>query len=367
MKDVLNERLRQIFEELTSIDAVSGREAPVAKYILDFVKSLGLEGYTDGAASLSKGNSGNVIVPVCGGGEFFLAAHMDTPRSTANLKRIFREDRITSDGTTPLGVDDRGGLSSILYALERAVKDKTLQPCTLLFTVCEETSMAGSIYYKPSGNIKCGFTFDSYMSPGAYVSGTCGLIEFEMKIMGKSAHAGISPEKGVNAIQIAAEAMTLFPFGRAEENNTANIGIVNGGTATNVVCDEVSLTGELRSESKEHGEERLNQIIKDFTKVCAAYGGKMQCSWHWDFRPYKISAGDVPLVKFSKVAEAVGLTVMPMHSMGGSDANSFNAKGVKTINLGVGAQNPHGNDEFILYEDFENAAEIAYGLMTCVK
>jgi tripeptide aminopeptidase len=360
----LDERLKQIFVELTSIDAVSGSEAPVADYIEHFVKNLGLSCYRDDANKLSMGNTGNVIVPIMGGGEFFLAAHMDTPRSTKNLKHQFLPDRITSDGTTPLGVDDRGGLSSILFSLEKAVANKTLLPCTLLFTVCEETSMAGSLTYKPAEGIKYGFTFDSFMSPACIVSETCGLIDFEFVINGKSSHAGISPEKGINAIMIAAEAMTKFPFGKLGDKETANIGIINGGSGTNVVCDKVFLHGEVRSGTKEKGEAMINKIIADFRQTCEKHGGKLDAKYSWDFVPYEIHGEDLPFKHFAKVASSLGLKVIPMKSMGGSDANSLNAKGIKTINLGVGAQNPHGNDEFILYKDFTNAAEIAYQLLT---
>ena len=361
---VLDERLKQIFIELTSIDAVSGKEAPVAEYINKFIGNFGLKGFADGASDLSNGNSGNMIVEILGGGEHLLVAHMDTPRPTARLNHQFHQDRITSDGTTPLGVDDRGGLSSILFALERAVRDGNLKPCTLLFTVCEETTLAGSIYYKPAPAVKYGFVFDSYLSPGNFVSETCGAINFELVVRGVSAHAGISPEKGVNAIKIAAEAMAGFPFGRIDEVTTANIGIVKGGTGTNVVCDEVHMTGEIRTDFTHHGEEIMAKVISDFNKVCEKYGGKLESKHFWDFLPYSVKEDDKPYTHFSKIAKRLGLNPSPKKSMGGSDANSLNVKGIKTINLGVGAQNPHGNDEFILYEDLTMASEIAYQLLT---
>jgi len=361
---VLDERLRQIFIELTSIDAVSGKEASVADYIDSFVKELDLSCYRDTANELSNGDTGNVIVEILGGGEHLLASHMDTPRSTSGLKHQFLDDRITSDGTTPLGVDDRGGLSAILFALERAVKDGALKPCTLLFTVCEETTLAGSVFFQPKKEIKYGFIFDSYMTPGNFVSKTCGAINFEFIIRGRSSHAGISPEKGINAIMVAALAMTKFPFGRIDEVTTANIGSVKGGTNTNVVCDEVTLVGELRTDFTSHGEELISKIIADFREVCEKHGARMDSRYFWDFLPYNITENDLPYIHFSQVACSLGMNATPMKSMGGSDANSLNAKGIKTINLGVGAQNPHGNDEFILYEDLQSAYELAYKLLT---
>jgi tripeptide aminopeptidase len=361
----LDERLKQIFEDLTSINAVSGEEAPVADYITAFVERLGLTCYRDNAYDLSGGNTGNVIIEILGGGEFLMASHMDTPRSIAGLKRQFLEDRITSDGTTPLGVDDRAGLSSILYALEKAVREGgVLEPCTLLFTVCEETTLAGSIYFAPKPQLKYGFIFDSYLTPGHFVAQTCGAINFEFVIKGKSAHAGISPEKGINAIKVAAEAITKFPFGWVDDVTNANIGSVAGGKNTNVVCDEVYMKGELRTDLVSHGEELMARILNDFNNVCHNFGATMESKYFWDFLPYNITADDLPFKHFSQVAANLGIEAVPKKSMGGSDANSLNAKGIKTINLGVGAQNPHGNDEFILYEDFHKASLIAFTLLT---
>ena len=359
-----DERLTQLFLELTRIDAVSSQELPVAEYIMDFVGKLGLEASMDDAARLSGGNAGNVIVPILGGGDFFLAAHMDTPRSTAGLKHCFHADRISSDGTTPLGVDDRGGVAEILYAVERAAKAGTLQPATLLFSVCEETTMAGSLSYKPAPGIKYGFVFDSFMRPGNFVQATCGMIQFVFHVKGKSAHAGIAPENGVNAIRIAAEAITGFPFGWRGRMANANIGVIRGGTGTNVVCDDVFLKGEIRSASREEGEACLQGIVEHFRRTCSKYGGSLDVEWEWDFRPYEIREDDIPYKRFARAAAACGLEAVPQPTMGGSDANTYNHTGLKAINLGVGAQNPHGNDEFILYEDLQKASDIAYYLLT---
>jgi len=359
-----DERLTQLFLELTRIDAVSSQELPVAEYIMDFVGKLGLEASMDDAAKLSGGNAGNVIVPILGGGDFFLAAHMDTPRSTAGLKHCFHADRISSNGTTPLGVDDRGGVAEILYAVERAAKAGTLQPATLLFSVCEETTMAGSLSYKPAPGIKYGFVFDSFMRPGNFVQATCGMIQFVFHIKGKSAHAGIAPENGVNAIRIAAEAITGFPFGWRGRMANANIGVIRGGTGTNVVCDDVFLKGEIRSASREEGEACLQGIVEHFRRTCSKYGGSLDVEWEWDFRPYEIREDDIPYKRFARAAAACGLEAVPQPTMGGSDANTYNHTGLKAINLGVGAQNPHGNDEFILYEDLQKASDIAYYLLT---
>lgn len=362
---LVDKELVNLFLELIKIDATSGKEFPVAQFITNYVKALGFDVHIDGVATRSGGNTGNVIVPINGGGDFLLMAHMDTPSSTNGVKPQLLDDRITSDGTTILGVDDRGGVSAILYALKRAVDNKqTIRPCTLLFTVCEETTLAGSLYYQPTPEMKYGFAFDSHMSPGKFVNETCGAIAFKINVLGKASHAGIAPEKGVNAIQIATKAMSTFPFGRIDEKTTASISIINGGTATNVIPDKIVVEGEIRTELQAQGEEIMAGVIRDFELAAAYFGGKIEASYIWDFTPYQISSDATPYLRILEVGKKLGLDIQGFKSMGGSDANSMNAKGVQTINLGVGAQNPHGTNEFILYKDLQTSCDIAYTLLT---
>lgn len=357
--------LLDLFLSLVRINAVSGSEKPVADYICNFVRELGLTPRTDSANELSGGNTGNVVIPVLGGGDFLLMAHMDTPRPTEGVKPVLLEDRVTSDHTTILGVDNRSGISAILWALKYAVDHSLpLKPFTILFTVCEETTLAGSSFFQPDPQITHGFVFDSHLSPGSFVSETCGAIAFTLKVRGQSSHAGVAPEKGINAIQLAAEGMRTFPFGRIDATATANIGIVRGGTATNVVPDLVELEGEIRTDTLEAGEKLMQQVMADFEKAASERGGSTECVWHWDFKPYCISTGQQPYRRMVKLCETLDLKLEGVKSMGGSDANNMNAKGIPTINLGVGAKNPHSTDEFILYSDLQTAAMMALKLMT---
>lgn len=365
MNNTIDVELAELFLDLIRIDAVSGKEKPVADYIRLLTASLGFPAEEDGAATLSGGNSGNIIVPIHGGGDFLLMAHMDTPRSTKGVQPQLLSDRITSDGTTILGVDDRGGISAILWALKQAVKqEKIIKPCTLLFSVCEETTLAGSMFYQPSAQMTHGFVFDSHLPPGKFVSETCGAIAFKIKVKGRASHAGVAPEKGVNAIQIAAEGMRRFPFGRIDACTTANIGIIGGGTATNVVPDGVELEGEIRTDYLDQGEQMMQSVIADFEAAAAKFGGSVECSWLWDFKPYHISADSVPYKRMEALCRHLSLDMEGVKSMGGSDANNMNAKRLPTINLGVGAQNPHGTDEFILYKDLQMSAAMALALLT---
>ncbi|MDR2147454.1 MAG: M20/M25/M40 family metallo-hydrolase [Tannerella sp.] len=356
--------LTSLFLELIAIDGVSGNEKPVADYIVRFLTGLGFSPFTDDAAAITGSNTGNVICPINGGGDFVLLCHMDTARPTLGVKPVFHEDRITSDGTTVLGVDDRAGISALLYALKKAVTENIpLRPFTLAFTTCEETTLLGSQSLKLDPAIQSGFVFDSYLPTGTFVNESCGAVALNIIIHGKASHSGIAPEKGINAIQIAVEALAKFPFGRINADTTANIGLIKGGTATNVVPDFVQLEGEIRSKDVNIVDRTAREVERYFHETAAKYGGTAEVGIIWDFRPYIISPESREYQRLVQVMTSLGLEAKAAMSWGGSDANSLNAKGIRTINLGTGAQNPHSNEECILYEDLENSAKIAMQLI----
>jgi tripeptide aminopeptidase len=289
---------------------------------------------------------------------------MDTARSTQGVKAVFHEDRITSDGTTQLGVDDRAGISAILFALRKAVTEQiAIRPFTLVFTTCEESTLLGSQSLQLDPPIKSGFVFDSYLPTGSFVNESCGAVTVNITIHGKASHSGIAPEKGVNAIQIAVEALSQFTFGRINPDTTANIGIIKGGTATNVVPHCVTLEGEIRSKDPAIVEREAEKVRSHFMEAAEKHGGTVDVDIRWDFRPYMIHPTDVEYQRLEMVMASLGLEAKACLSWGGSDANSLNAKGIKTVNLGTGAQNPHSNEEFILYADLENSARIALEMM----
>ncbi len=358
------QELTNLFLELIRINATSGNEKPVAEFIINFLKKLGLSPYEDDSAPHTGCNTGNIVCKVNGGGNFVLIAHMDTARPTKDVKPIFHADRITSDGTTVLGVDDRLGMSAILFAVKTAIeKGIAIRPFTLAFTTCEETSLLGSVNLQLDKEIDTGFIFDSYLPTGTFVNESCGAVSLNIKVNGRASHSGIAPEKGVNAVQIAVEALSSFPFGRINPDTTANIGIMNGGTATNVVPEMVEMQGEIRSKNPAIVDEQAAKVKETFERVAKKYGGTVDCNIYWDFRPYTITEADKPYQRIVEVFKNLGLEPKASLSWGGSDANSLNAKGIKTINLGTGAQNPHANDEFVLLKDLENSARIALELI----
>ncbi len=359
-----DKRLVEIFIELAKIEGMSGAEKDVAAWIKEFLRGLRLSAQEDGAAAQTGGNCGNVICRSGTGGDFALISHMDTARPTKELKPAVTRDRITSDGTTQLGADNRAGIAAILFAAERAVKNKI--PCadfTLIFTTHEETTMGGSRGLRLDPRVKHGFIFDSSMLPGKFVIASPGAAVFNADIKGKPSHAGIAPEKGISAILIAAKALLNLPLGRINENTTANAGTMHGGGATNVIPASAQVEGEIRSFDLKEVEKLVDIFGETFKSSAAQYGGSVNFSWRWDFPPFKLPAGCEASERAGRAISRAGLNPEAVSSHGGSDANFLNSAGVQSVNFGIGAQNPHADDEFIMLDHLQAASDIALELI----
>jgi tripeptide aminopeptidase len=355
--------LIDLFLEIAKIDALSGNEKQLADFITSFLQKYNYTVREDESKKFSNSNTGSLICEIGNGGDFILTSHMDTARSTLNLKPKVLTDKIVSSGDTVLGVDNRAGIAVILFMLEKIAKERIpVKDFTVAFTTCEETTLFGSKYLGLNGNIKYGFVFDSGYRPGNFIYSACGAMGFKIKVIGKAAHSGISPEKGINSLLIASRAICNLPLGRIDGESTMNIGILKGGSAVNVIPEITELDGEVRSFDVKKVEEYFKLTLDAFNKEADTFGGKIDVDSFWDFKPYTVPETSHTFEETVRVLKKVGLNPTPKISLGGSDANSLNEKGIQSVNLGIGAQNPHSNDEFIYIEDLVKSAEIALEL-----
>jgi tripeptide aminopeptidase len=359
-----NQNLVDSFIKIARIEGLSGKEKPIAFFIKSFLTSLNLNFIEDDSKEKTGSDTGNIICKIGNGGDFLLSCHMDTARSTRDMKPVFLEDRITSDGTTVLGIDNRVGVTVLLELIKKIITEKIPhQDFTVVFTTCEETTLGGSLNLQIDDNIKRAFVFDSYMSPGKYIASSVGAACYKIKVIGKAAHSGIAPEKGINALTITAEAITKVKFGKINSDTTCNIGVISGGTATNVVPDLIELDGEVRSKENEHVQKYVEEIKHVFEEVSAKHNGKVEFSWYWDFMPFNLSDSNKVILEIEEAIKKADLNPERVLSYGGSDANSYNGRGIEAVNIGIGAQNPHANNEFILLDDLDNAFLIALELV----
>ena len=361
--------LLSLFMRLAPIDGVSHAERAIADAVTSLLRQGGIRVIEDNSAGIVKGNTGNLLCFPPAFDEhapaILLEAHLDTVQSTAKLKAIVKPDRVTSDGSTILGADNRMGLSVLVDLLLAVAKIKTAyRNFFVALTVCEETGLYGADAIDlTSHNVTAAYVFDCSKRPGIYIRESVGLYAFTAQFIGKAAHAGVAPEEGISAIALSAAAISKIRLGRIDADTTANIGKIYGGEATNVVPDKVTIEGEVRSFLPGRIKEELDFIRRTFE---SAAGGAERVNFNAapDFEPYVHKPDSAPVLHLESAIRAAGLNPQPIRYMGGSDANKYNAKGIPAVNIGIGAQKPHSLEEFFLLEDLFKTSEIAHALVT---
>jgi len=363
------QKLLDLFLQLIRIDNTSLHERAMADFLIDKFKGWNIDVTEDDAAAKIGGNAGNLIIRLNSNSNhsspLVLLAHTDTVRSTAGVKPIIKNGVIRSDGTTILGADNRSAVALILYVItemiEKKLKHRSLE---IVFTVAEELGMLGALALDFSQLVaKEGYIFDCSAKPGSYVAVSPTAYDFRVQCQGRPAHSAVSPEKGINAISMALEIMSQFPVGRINDQTVTNIGTIHGGSADNVVPDQVNFTGEFRSFSPSEIDRLKTNLENSCRSVSQKYGGKCQVSLKLGFEGYKFDPQMPVINRLHRAMQQLNLVPDPMVYSGGSDVNVLNANGIKAVNVGIGASNPHSNEEQIALSDLVKGAELLLALV----
>ena len=361
---VNKERVLAEFMELIKITCISKQEREVGDLMIARLQELGGTVVEDvKSREALGGNCGNLVATFKGNVEkaptIMLTAHLDCVVPCANIKPQIKDGIITSDGTTILGGDCKAGIVPILETL-RVLKEDNLPhgDIQVVFTVCEELGLAGSKNMDQSLlHADFGFTLDSSGRPGKIIDMAPGQNKINVKVYGKTAHAGLAPEKGVNAIKLAAQILTYVPQGRIDEETTCNIGLISGGRATNIVPDMVEIKGECRSRHQNKMEKLTQEIVNAYRAGAEEAGAKIDIEVLPSYNPYVLSHDSTAMIVAKKAAENIGLVPDITGTGGGSDANHFNEYGISCTVLGVGMTNCHTCEECLIEEDLYKTAE----------
>lgn len=361
------------FLELVQIDSETKHERQIADMLKAKFTELGLEVVEDDSASRTGHAAGNLIATLKASGEtgssaapFLFTCHMDTVAPGNGIKPIVGEDGwIRSDGTTILGSDDKAGVAALLEVIQ-VLRENNLPHGQIQFviTVGEESALTGS-RAMDAGQLdaKYGFAIDSNGEVGSICIGAPTRAQIDVEIYGKSAHAGVNPEDGISAIQVAGKAIARMNLGRIDETTTANIGKFEGGGETNIVPDYVKLYAEARSTSLEKINKQIESMKEAVEAVCREYGTKFEFSSDLAYPAFHFNDDDAVVVLAKKAAVQLGLSGSTFISGGGSDANVFNGFGIPTVNLAVGYENIHTTEERIKAADIVKVAEYAFEIV----
>lgn len=366
MIKVNQERLINEFMDLVQVDSETKFEAEIASVLKQKFKTLGIEVIEDDAKNKTDHQANNLICNLKGNIDnmdtIFFTAHMDTVTPGKNIKPSIENDYIVSDGTTILGADDKAGIAVLLETI-RLLNENNLKHGDIQFviTVGEESGLAGAKALDTSLlNAKFGYALDSNGPVGNIVVEAPYQSKISTKVYGKSAHAGVAPEKGVSAITVAAKAISKMNLGRIDDETTANIGYFQGGkeTQTNVVCDYVEIVSEARSLKKDKLLKTVNEIQTAYESTAEKFGGRTEVVVEEIYPGFQYNKDDDVVRIAQNAAEKLGLPTDILKSGGGSDANIFNGYGIPTVNLSVGYEHIHTTKERIHVSNLVNLTKL---------
>lgn len=370
---MINEkRLIESFMELVRMDSISREERNIADFLIEKLENLGLEVIVDQAGEKVGANSGNIIAKLNGNTKvatpIMFAAHMDTVVPGKNINPLREGEKIISTGETILGADDKAGIAAILEALHLIRENNILYgDIEILFTICEELGLCGAKNLDVSQlKAQIGFILDAGGQVGQIIISAPSQNSIDFTIRGKSAHAGANPEEGINAIQVAGVALSRMKLGRIDEETTANIGIISGGKATNIIPDEVILKGEVRSRNEGKLEKYTKELKKITEDAAQEFKARAEVKINREYHCYNLSPDDLVVKIARKAAKDIGLQPLLRPSGGGSDANVFNKKGIPSVVLAVGMEKVHTIEEYILIKELKNATEYILSIIKTV-
>lgn len=323
-------------------------------FLANELKLLGCKVYRDKINNIYayfKGNNKK-------GKTILLNAHIDTVTHDKKIRpRILHDGIICSYGDTILGADNKAGVAVILEVLKALKEEKAVYPnIQIIFTVQEEVGLLGARQIKKSKlKAKVGFVLDGGDIDTIYNAAPCQY-NLYAEIFGRSAHAGVHPEDGVNAIKVASDAISKMKLGRIDFETTANIGIIEGGKATNIVPDRVLIKGEARSHNMKKLKNQVKHMKESLLSSCLKYKARLKIKFSKVYDSFLIKEEDDIVELTKKSLDNIGIKPKIAKTGGGSDANVFNELGIKTLIIGVGADKIHTNFENIKIKDLYDGA-----------
>ena len=371
MLRVNQDRLIKYFDEIVRIDSLPFQEKGVADYVRAKLLGLGCTVREDDAGEGLGGNSGNLVAVMEGTGgvsrpTVMLSAHMDRVIPGEGIEPVYEDDTVRSSGRTILGADDGAGLAIILEVLTVLSESGVSHgPIEVVLTVAEERGLLGAKWLDKS-QLKAdfGYVLDSVGRPTTVIVQAPSQVTFEARVKGKSAHAGMEPEKGVDAVKVSAKAIARMSLGRIDHETTANIGVIRGGDATNIVCDEVRMEGEVRSLSQRKLKDRVKSIKRKLETTADEYGAKVEFVESVEYHTFRVSEEKEVCQALKRAADRLGMEIQFTAAGGGSDANLFNFEGIDSIIMGSGYYKPHTTEEYMRISQVAEAATLLLEVLT---
>lgn len=365
------ERLLNRFLRYVQIDSETGNELEMAELLSAELSALGLRVDRDDAGEKSNSNGYNVYGFLAGDSEsepILLSAHMDTVSPGAGVVPVVESGVVRSDGSTVLGGDDKSGIAIIMECIETIVeKNIERRPIEVVFTICEEGGLNGAKNLDVSKlSAKHGIAIDSGGPIGTIYNSGPSQDSFHVKIIGKTAHAGMEPEKGVSSIGIAAEAISSMPLYRVDEDTTANIGTISGGVATNIIASDVVITAEARSKYNEKLDRQSETMKRIFEDTASEMGGKAVVNVKREYGAFNVPESQPFVSELKDAFSRAGFEPVCKYVGGGGDANIYFEHGIDVVNISSGMTDVHTVKESIRIEDMYSCSKVLLDFLASI-
>jgi tripeptide aminopeptidase len=353
--------LGELFAALCAIESPSGREGACADRVSAELRALGLAPAADEAgnvfASLPSANGG-----IEGG--VLLCAHVDTVPLTGPVEPVCEDGIWTNRHEAILGADNKAAVAVMLQAARRWAAEPPAAPVELLFTVGEEVALEGATAFDASRlRSRFGYVFDHATPIGEIVLASPYYHRIVAELRGVAAHAGIRPEDGRSAIVAAARAIAAMPLGRLDEETTANVGTIAGGSGLNVVPERCRIEAEVRSLDEAKVEALVSELVDHLTDGANAAECDLDVNVARLFHGYRTRPTAPQIVLAETALRACGFTPRHIVTGGGSDANALELAGFPCTNLANGTERNHQPDESVSVAALEGMLDVTFALL----
>jgi tripeptide aminopeptidase len=361
------QRLLDDFVRLCEIESPSRSERRMADAVAAELRGLGLEVEEDATAPETGSNSGNLLARLAGpegSRTILLCAHLDTVPLDAPVDVVNDDGVLRNRNDAILGADNKAAVATILGAARRLVREGSPVGVELLFTTCEELALRGAKAFD-RGRLRAefGFVFDHASPVGELILAAPTYYRIEARFHGAATHAGIRPEEGRNAIAAAAKAIAAMRLGRLDPETTANVGRIEGGTASNVVAERCKVELEARSLDDARAGELVGELVDSLSEAASDADCDVETSVERLFRGYRLPRTAPAVEAAAEALRGIGVEPQSIATGGGSDANAFVAAGLPVLNVANGTQGNHQPDECVPVAALDQMLDVTLGIV----
>jgi tripeptide aminopeptidase len=361
-----------LFTELAALPSPPGEEREVADRVTGYLRDLALEVDEDDAGAAIGSTMGNLFTrlePTSSGVPLFFCAHLDTVPPEGPIEPVLEDGVLKNSAGTILGADNKAAVAVMLEAARRVLAEgRPHAGIELLFTPKEEVGLLGAAAFDAGRlHARVGYVYDQAAPIGEVILGAPHAHAMQVRFHGRPAHSGMYPEEGRSAVAAAARAITDFRLGRVDEETTANVGVIEGGTAGNIIPEWCTFLAEARSQDEGKLADLVQEMLEAVTFAAELGECEVETEMRKSYRGYRFRRDDLPIRLACEALERTGHEPTLGLSGGAADANVFNERGLGCVNLANGMANIHTPDEQISVADLETMIDVTLALVDVAR